>query len=148
MASFQLGHLNAFSSAPVLSISVAMCTQTDHSRLCRCCRYGSNNFTLQWTVKTITLVITILLTFMHGLSEAKKTVDYCSADLCPVGTRHVVCEGYRFGGNCSRPMLVKMTPKYVNLILNYHNGKRNRLACGAMRRFASASSMQKLVSER
>lgn len=41
-------------------------------------------------------------------------------------------------------MLFKMTPKYVNLILNYHNGKRNRLACGAMRRFASASSMQKL----
>ncbi|XP_058834951.1 antigen 5 like allergen Cul n 1-like [Topomyia yanbarensis] len=79
-----------------------------------------------------------------SITESKKAFDYCQAGLCATGTRHVACNGHKFGSNCSRPMLIKMSPKYVNLILNFHNTKRNHLACGSMRRYASASAMQKL----
>ncbi|XP_058465386.1 antigen 5 like allergen Cul n 1-like [Malaya genurostris] len=88
--------------------------------------------------------IYILLCSLSGTVDSGKVFNYCQAGLCTSGTRHVACNGHRFGSNCTRPMLIKMSPKYVNLILNYHNAKRNHLACGSMRRYGSASSMQKL----
>ncbi|EAT44207.1 AAEL004407-PB [Aedes aegypti] len=93
-----------------------------------------------------TIVVLVIIILSSGLAQARQTTDYCRAGLCPRGTHHIACNGNnKFGKDCSsRPMLIKMTPKYVNLILNYHNSKRNRLACGSMRRFASATSMQKL----
>ncbi|XP_029713402.2 antigen 5 like allergen Cul n 1 [Aedes albopictus] len=123
-----------------------MCTQSDRRRR-GLFRYLDSSLQSWPTIAASALVITLLVVTLSGsgFTDAKQTPDYCRAGLCPVGTQHIACNGSnRFGKSCSRPMLVKMTPKYVNLILNYHNSKRNRLACGAMRRFASASSMQKL----
>uniref|UniRef100_A0A1Q3FJU0 Putative allergen n=1 Tax=Culex tarsalis TaxID=7177 RepID=A0A1Q3FJU0_CULTA len=122
-----------------------MCTQSD--------RYQSGGRKRRQAFG-VSLGVTILLVLLltddvssirtSSKAKSKSTFDYCSAGLCPTGTSHVACGGLKFGSDCRRPILIKMTPKYVNLILNYHNVKRNALACGSMKRFASASSMQKL----
>ncbi|XP_062554905.1 antigen 5 like allergen Cul n 1-like [Armigeres subalbatus] len=115
-----------------------MCTQSDR------CQFRYRDSLQSWTA-IAALVIVIVVQSSNGLAKARKGEDYCHTSLCPVGTRHIACEERnKFGRNCSRPMLIKMTPKYVNMILNYHNAKRNDLACGTMRRFASASSMKKM----
>lgn len=126
-----------------------MCTQSDRYQS------GGRKRRRQADFLGVTLVMTILLVLVviddvscirRSSKSSKSSFDYCSAGLCPTGTSHVACGGLKFGSDCQRPILIKMTPKYVNLILNYHNLKRNALACGSMKRFASASSMQKLVS--
>ncbi|XP_055629317.1 antigen 5 like allergen Cul n 1-like [Toxorhynchites rutilus septentrionalis] len=113
----------------MLSISLAMYTQSDRYRCC-----------------LVPLICVTILVMLMGatLAQTSKTFDYCNARLCSGKVRHVACNGFKFGRNCSRPMLIRMIPKYSNLILDYHNSKRDQLACGSMRRFAGASAMRKL----
>ncbi|XP_055595570.1 antigen 5 like allergen Cul n 1-like [Uranotaenia lowii] len=122
-----------------------MYTQSDRAN--KSCRASVGRVNIAITV--ICFALSCLVTLTSGGKSIKNqsngVVNYCGENkLCPDGTRHVVCNGYSFGSNCTRPMLIKMTQKFVNLILNFHNEKRNKLACGSMRRYASASSMQKL----
>ncbi|XP_055530163.1 antigen 5 like allergen Cul n 1-like [Wyeomyia smithii] len=99
-----------------------------------------NNCLVPWCLG----VLILLVILGNGGAKSRNKFNYCQADLCSAGTRHVACNRYKFGANCSRPILINMSPKYINLILNYHNTKRNQLACGSMGSYSSASSMQKL----
>ncbi|XP_053688726.1 antigen 5 like allergen Cul n 1-like [Sabethes cyaneus] len=100
----------------------------------------SISYNMPWCLGGILLLVTL----GNGVRSHNNQFNYCRAGLCSTGIRHVACNENKFGSNCSKPLLIDMPPKYISLILNYHNAKRNQLACGLMRRYASASAMQKL----
>lgn len=120
---------NVAQNAAQPPIRLKMCTQSVRRR---------DHFAAPWV---FLVAVVVLIEGVVGSFDAK---DYCQAGYCDNRLQHVTCSGYKFGAACNRPILLKMTPKYVNLILNFHNSKRNALACGSMRRFGSASSMQKM----
>ncbi|XP_052861166.1 antigen 5 like allergen Cul n 1-like [Anopheles cruzii] len=83
----------------------------------------------------------------HHLWTVGAAFDYCAAskDLCQVdGARHVVCNGRNFSTVCHQPKLIKMTERYREQVLEFHNRLRNNVACGYFRRYAEASSMEQL----
>ncbi|XP_061388582.1 antigen 5 like allergen Cul n 1-like [Musca vetustissima] len=85
--------------------------------------------------------ILILCIAMQLLSIA--LANYCAANLCPNGKKHIACNNNgKFVKTCPKDAaMVQIGSKLKNIIVNAHNNKRNIIAGGKVANFKPACRM-------
>ncbi|XP_065365457.1 antigen 5 like allergen Cul n 1-like [Calliphora vicina] len=71
--------------------------------------------------------------------------DYCSANLCRNGKKHIACKNNgKFAAVCKNPKIIQITTALRTQIVNKHNELRNKIAQG-FDKFPTAERMAAMV---